>query len=52
MSFITTRNSISIGLGGIISFFGARNEEQAQYNLLTESGNHIVQENYFLILLE
>ena len=52
MSFLAARNAIAIGLGGIISLFGGRNEEQAQNNLLTESGNNLVQEDGGLILLE
>lgn len=52
MSFLATRNAIGIGLGGIISFFGGRGEAQAQSNLLTESGDNLVQEDGGLILLE
>lgn len=52
MSFLAARNAIGIGLGGIISFFGGRGEEQAQSNLLTEAGDNLVQENGGLILLE
>lgn len=52
MSFLAARNAIGIGLGGIISFFGGRSDEQAQSNLLTESGNNLVQEDGGLILLE
>ena len=52
MSFLAARNAIGIGLGGILSLFGGRNSEQVQSNLLTESGNNLVQENGGLILLE
>jgi hypothetical protein len=46
------RNSIGIALGGVISLFGGRSDEQAQSNLLTESGDNLVQEDGGLILLE
>ena len=52
MSFLAARNAIGIGLGGIISFFGGRGEEQAQSNLLCENGDFLVQENGDFILLE
>jgi hypothetical protein len=52
MSFLAVRNAVGIGLGGIISLFGGRGSEQAQSNLLTESGNNLVQEDGGLILLE
>jgi hypothetical protein len=52
MSFLAVRNAVGIGLGGIITLFGGRNSEQAQSNLLTESGNNLVQEDGGLILLE
>ncbi len=52
MSFLAARNAIGIGLGGILSLFGGRNSEQAQSNLLTESGANLVQEDGGLILLE
>lgn len=52
MSFLATRNAIAIGLGGIISLFGGRGDEQAQGNLLCENGDALVQENGGLILLE
>ena len=47
MSFLAVRNAV-----GIISLFGGRGDEQAQSNLLTESGNNLVQEDGGLILLE
>jgi hypothetical protein len=52
MSFLAVRNAVGIGLGGIIALFGARSSEQAQNNLLTESGDNLVQEDGGLILLE
>jgi len=52
MSFLAVRNAVGIGLGGIITLFGGRGSEQAQSNLLTESGNNLVQEDGGLILLE
>lgn len=51
MSFLAARNAIGIGLGGIISLFGGRGEEQAQSNLLCENGDFLVQENGDFILL-
>jgi hypothetical protein len=52
MSFLAVRNAVGIGLGGIIALFGGRGSEQAQSNLLTESGDNLVQEDGGLILLE
>jgi hypothetical protein len=53
MSFgVAFRNAVGLGLGGIISLFGGRGSEQAQGNLLTESGDNLVQEDGGLILLE
>ena len=52
MSFLAARNAIAIGIGGIVSLFGGRGDEQAQNNLLTESGDNLVQEDGGLILLE
>jgi hypothetical protein len=52
MSFLAVRNAVGIGLGGIITLFGGRGSEQAQSNLLTESGANLVQEDGGLILLE
>jgi len=53
MSFgVALRNSIAIGLGGIVSLFSGRAIIQTQSNLLTESGNNMAQENGSLILLE
>ena len=53
MSFgVAFRNAVGLGLGGIISLFGGRGNEHAQGNLLTESGDNLVQEDGGLILLE
>lgn len=54
MSFfgVDLRNSVAIGLGGIITLFSGRGEEQAQGDLLCENGDHLVQEDGGLILLE
>lgn len=52
MSFLAVRNAVSIGLGGIVSLFGGRASEMAQNNLLTESGDNLVQEDGGFILLE
>jgi hypothetical protein len=46
------RNAVAIGLGGIISLFSDRANEQAQSNLLCENGDNLVQEDGGLILLE
>lgn len=53
MSFgVAFRNAVGLGLGGIISLFGGRGNEQAQSNLLCENGDNLVQEDGGLILLE
>ena len=52
MSFLAARNAIAIGISGIVSLFGGRASEVAQSNLLTESGDNLVQEDGGLILLE
>jgi hypothetical protein len=53
MSFgVALRNSLAIGLGGIVSLFGGRGDEQAQSNLLCENNDNLVQEDGGLILLE
>jgi hypothetical protein len=53
MSFgVAFRNAVGLGLGGVISLFGGRGSEQAQSNLLTESGDNLVQEDGGVILLE
>jgi hypothetical protein len=53
MSFgVALRNALGIGLGGIVTLFGGRGDEQAQSNLLCENGDNLVQEDGGLILLE
>lgn len=52
MSPLAARNAIAIGIGGIVSLFGGRGDEQAQGNLLCENGDNLVQEDGGLILLE
>jgi hypothetical protein len=51
---VDIRNSLAIGLGGIISLSSVfqQNQIQIQNSLLTESGNNLVQEDGGLILLE
>lgn len=49
---IGIRNSVAIGLGGIISLFSGRGNEQATGDLLCENGDFLVQEDGGLILLE
>ena len=46
------RNAVAIGLGGVISLFSGRGDEQALGDLLCENGDHLVQEDGGLILLE
>jgi hypothetical protein len=46
------RNAVTIDLGRVVSLFGGRYDEQDQSNLLTESGDNLVQEDGGLILLE
>lgn len=54
MSFfgVDLRNAVAIGLGGVISLFSGRGDEQALGDLLCENGDHLVQEDGGLILLE
>jgi hypothetical protein len=53
MSFgVALRNSLALGLGGIVSLFSGRADEQAQSNLLCENGDNLVQQDGGLILLE
>jgi len=51
---VDIRNSLAIGLGGIISLSSVveQNQIPIQNSLLTESGNNLVQEDGGLILLE
>lgn len=46
------RNAVAIGLGGIISLFSGRGNDQALNDLLTESNDNLVQEDGGLLLLE
>lgn len=46
------RNAVAIGLGGIVSLFSGRGNDQALNDLLTESNDNLVQEDGGLILLE
>lgn len=54
MSFgVTLRNSVALGLGGIVSLFsGTLDTGGSVSNLLTESGDNLVQEDGGQILLE
>jgi len=45
------RNAVAIGLGGIVSLFSGRADEQAQSNLLCENGDNLVQEDGGFILV-
>ena len=47
------RNSVAIGLAGLVTLFsGTRDSGASVGNLLTESGNNLVQEDGGLLLLE
>ena len=54
MSFgVGLRNSVAIGLAGLVSLFsGTRDSGASVGNLLTESGANLVQEDGGMILLE
>jgi hypothetical protein len=54
MSFgVALRNALGIGLGGIATLFsGTRDSGVSASDLLTESGDNLVQEDGGLILLE
>jgi hypothetical protein len=54
MSFfgIPIRNGIAIGLGSVVSLLSGYADATIQSNLLTESGDNIVQEDGGLIFLE
>lgn len=45
------RNSIAIGIGGIISLFSGYGRDQVQNNLASENGDNIVQEDGGFILV-
>jgi hypothetical protein len=50
---VALRNSVAIGLGGIVSLFSGTLDSGASVgNLLTESGDNLVQEDGGQILLE
>ena len=47
------RNSVAIGLAGLVTLFsGTRDSGASVSNLLTESGDNLVQEDGGLLLLE
>jgi hypothetical protein len=54
MSFgVALRNALGLGLGGIATLFtGTRDNAASESNLLTESGDNLVQEDGGQILLE
>lgn len=53
MSFgVALRNSLALGLGGLVSLFSGRAHDQAQDDLMTENNDNLVQEDGGLILLE
>lgn len=53
MSFgVALRNSVALGIGGIIALFSGYGPDQAQGNLETENDDNLVQEDGGLILLE
>jgi hypothetical protein len=50
---IGLRNSVAIGLAGLVTLFsGTRDSGASVGNLLTESGDNLTQEDNGLILLE
>lgn len=49
---VALRNSVALGLGGIVALFSGYGPDQAQYNLEAENGDNLVQEDDGLILLE
>lgn len=53
MSFfgIPIRNGVAIGLGSIMSLFSGYGRDQALDNLITESGDNLVQEDGGFILV-
>jgi hypothetical protein len=53
MSFgVALRNSVALGIGGIIALFSGYGPDQAQGNLETENSDNLVQEDGSLLLLE
>lgn len=45
------RTGVAIGLGSIATFFSGYGRDQAENNLLTESGNNLIQEDGSFILV-
>jgi fructose-bisphosphate aldolase class 1 len=53
MSFgVALRNSVALGLGGIVALFSGYDSDRAKNNLETENGDNLVQEDGGFILLE
>lgn len=52
MSWNSVRNGVAIGLGAILSLYSDDARDNSQYNLETEAGDNLVQEDGGLILLE
>jgi hypothetical protein len=49
---VALRNSVALGLGGIVALFSGYGPDQGQYNLETENGDNLVQEDGGFLLLE
>jgi len=49
---VALRNGVAIGLGSIVSLLSGYADATVQGNLLTESGENLVQEDGGLLLLE
>jgi hypothetical protein len=49
---VALRNSVALGLGGIVALFSGYGPDQGQYNLETENGDNLVQEDGGLLLVE
>jgi hypothetical protein len=45
------RTGVAVGLGSIATFFSGYGRDQAENNLITESGNNLIQENGSFILV-
>lgn len=53
MSFgVALRNSVALGLGGIVALFSGSGTSQTPNVLATEDGNNLVQEDGGLLFLE
>jgi hypothetical protein len=48
---VTIRNSVAIGLGGIISLFSGYGRDNDLINLATELGDNLVQEDGGFIII-